>query len=176
MTSSLLIALVLCFGITLLLVRYHQVTTKLSLEKRWELVNLIKEVEADEDYSEPFKELLYTMFTDSVKKEWIPSMILFGSWMFVTDRKNFKKRRDDFAAKLKSNPKELEVFQKAMPLMVKINMIAAPHWYIILGIVTLVMFVFLLLFSIIYEKTINIFKNGEKTFYAGIAFAAHSKN
>ena len=47
MTSSLIVALVLCVGITLLLVRYHQTTTKLSLEKRWELFNLIKEVEDD---------------------------------------------------------------------------------------------------------------------------------
>ena len=108
MTSSLIVALVLCVGITLLLVRYHQTTTKLSLEKRWELVNLIKEVEADEDYSEDFKQLLYAMFTDSVDKNLFPSALWFTIKILLTDKKGFYEKRDAVVVRIKKSQKELE--------------------------------------------------------------------
>ena len=116
MTSSLITALVLCAGITLLLVRYHQTTTKLSLEKRWELVNLIKEVEADEDYSEDFKQLLYAMFTDSVDKNIFPSALWFTIKMLLTDKKGFYEKRDAFAARIKNSQKNLKHTRKVFLL------------------------------------------------------------
>ena len=162
MTSSLITALVLCAGITLLLVRYHQTTTKLSLEKRWELVNLIKEVEADEDYSEDFKQLLYAMFTDSVDKNIFPSALWFTIKMLLTDKKGFYEKRDAFAARIKNSQKELETYKKGFSLALKINMLAAPHWYILFAIVAILFTIIMLIVGAIFEKTTNIFKKAGK--------------
>lgn len=163
MTSSLIIALVFCAGITFLLVRYHQVTTKLSLEKRWELVNLIKEVEADEDYSEDFKELFYAMFTESVDKNLFPSALWVAIKSILTNKKDFYERRDAFVARINNSKKELETYKKGFFIALRTNMLAAPHWYILLAIVAIIFTIVMLIVGTISEKTTNVFKKIGKT-------------
>ncbi|MGB2552868.1 hypothetical protein ACPF04_06770 [Campylobacter sp. MOP51] len=163
MTSSLIIMLVFCAGITLLLVRYHQVTTKLSLEKRWELVNLIKEIEANEEYGEDFKELFYAMFTESVDKNMFPSIAWFTIKMLLTDKKGFYDRRDSFVARINNNKKELEVYKKGLSITLRTNIFAAPHWYIFLAIISIIFAIAVLIVGTISEKTIKVFKKIDKT-------------
>lgn len=131
------------FGTILFLaiVKYFQHTTEFSLDRRWKLVNFIKEIKKDPDYSSEFVLLLEEMFLDSTRKNFLPKFIFYIFYIKFFDKKELIKFEKDFNEKIRSNKKEHEAYEKAIDMMFEINFISAPHWYwifITLSIITMV--------------------------------------
>lgn len=130
------------FIIFIVIVKYSQHTTEFSLERRWKLVNFIKEVKKDSEYNEEFIRLLENMFIDSIDKNFLPKFVFNILYIkFLANKNKFIECEKEFDRKIWNVNKQREAYQKAFSIMFEINLIAAPHWYLIfvaLGIIAMI--------------------------------------
>ena len=102
------------------------------------------------------------MFTESVDKNLFPSALWFTIKILLTDKKGFYEKRDAVVVRIKKSQKELETYKKGFSIALKINMLAAPHWYILFAIAAILFTIIMLIVGAIFEKTTNIFKKAGK--------------
>lgn len=144
------------------LVKYSQHTTELSLNKRWKLVNYIKEINQDTEYCSEFKLLLNRMFLDSANKNLVPKMVIFMIY-YLFKKDEFEKLGKDFNKKILQSEKEHKAYKKALNIMFEINFLSSPHWYLFLIFIAMIAFVFVKITKIMQGTAL------EKTVYVGLS-------
>jgi hypothetical protein len=91
------------FIIFIVIVKYSQHTTEFSLERRWKLVNFIKEVKKDSEYNEEFIRLLENMFIDSIDKNFLPKFVFNILYIkFLANKNKFIESVDTYLTILKN--------------------------------------------------------------------------
>lgn len=124
------ISIVILFAIT----KYIQQTTEQALSKRWKFVDFMKTILKSDDYSPEFKIIILSMFNYSMDRQLLPKLLLFVSFMKIFRAKEYKKIEVDFKNGILGDSKQQhEQYQKAIILMLEVNLYNAPHWYVIIG-------------------------------------------
>ncbi|PHR54625.1 MAG: hypothetical protein COA44_12755 [Arcobacter sp.] len=125
-----IIGLIVLFAV----VKYMQHTTEQALNKRWKYVDFMKPILDSDEYSVEFKEIILSMFNDSMQKNLLLKFIFFGSVVTIFQRKKYDEFNLLFKEQiLTDNKNHHKKFQEAIQLMIEINFYNAPHLYIIVG-------------------------------------------
>lgn len=114
------------------IIKYMEHKEEEALVQRWELVNYIHDLECNNDH---LKETILSMFTNSMDRYLLPKL-LFSTLIaiFSGEFKNHIKKFDDEVIPTKE---EKEIFDAAFKKMIKVNFSYTPHWYVVFGIITL---------------------------------------
>lgn len=100
---------------------YKAITLKWATEARGRMTHIVHHVVDNDEYSQEFKELSIILFQASLSSTVMIKAVFFSLVM---------KRRGC----LKLTKTDKEAFPKVVSEFVKVNMLAAPHWYAVMGV------------------------------------------
>lgn len=121
------VALVCFMGI----VKYMEHKQAEALAQRWELVNFIAETECNDE----LKSTIASMYTDSMDRFLLPKLLWYT--IIIASSKELKQKLISFDHDVVPTKEEKEIFNNAFKKMLKVNFSYVPHWYVLFGIIAL---------------------------------------
>ena len=113
-----------------LYVRYHTYTMEKALERREKMVKVVNSIVNNHEFSTEFKQMAVVMFHMSLSRNLLPKAFLASVFLRGRDK---SKTREIMHSLTKSERKEY--YDLIRKHAAHVNMLAAPHWYILLFVV-----------------------------------------
>ena len=140
--------MVICIVALFSFTKYTQHTTEQALNKRWKFVKFMQPILKSNDYTPEFKKLILSIFNDSMQRNFLPKVIVFGLIFNVFNRKKYKQIQSELQDDILQNDEhQYEQYKKAIMLMMEVNFYNAPHWYVIVGFLPIVAVVIFSIFA-----------------------------